>query len=299
MGRRSGRRVCGVCGNVREIRIRARDGHPDICGGCAPRRPGACGVCGGRPDRAQGDGDSPAVGICCYRLPLAVCIDCGRERPCYSRRGRSRCARAAQRCGARRSALTAASGGSLTAVSRAGCCAGRVTANAAARPRACDVCGYEGAADQGLCPACRFATAGRRACRRRGPVAPRPRWRRSSRSSATPRTRRRCCAGSTRQGSTITRRLLAGEIAITHQGLDEAASGRPARSRSCAPRSWTAECSSRAMSTARGSPRGTPERCSRSRRAPDRANVRAYATWEVARSSRRAVIAAMRSDTHR
>jgi hypothetical protein len=68
------KRACGVCGRVRRIQIRARDGRPDMCEGCSPsRRPETCGVCG-RVTRIalKAIEDSPAVGICCYQLPVAV-----------------------------------------------------------------------------------------------------------------------------------------------------------------------------------------------------------------------------------
>jgi hypothetical protein len=81
-------RECGVCGRVRRIEIRARDGRPDICTSCALRRPGTCGVCGRVARIARkATGESPAVGICCYRPPLAVCTDCRRDKPCYHARG--------------------------------------------------------------------------------------------------------------------------------------------------------------------------------------------------------------------
>ena len=88
MGRVAGKRECGVCGRVRRIEIRARDGRPDICTSCTPSRPGTCGVCGRtvRIARKATD-DSPAVGICCYELPIAVCTDCRRTKPCYHARG--------------------------------------------------------------------------------------------------------------------------------------------------------------------------------------------------------------------
>ena len=69
-------------------RTRARDGHPETCVNCAPRRAGRCGVCG-RVTRiaVKATADSPAVGVCCYRLPVAVCVDYGRERPCFHASG--------------------------------------------------------------------------------------------------------------------------------------------------------------------------------------------------------------------
>lgn len=45
------RRVCGGCGEVAAIQRRARDGAPDLC-------------------------------VRCYRLPIAHCSVCGREKPC-------------------------------------------------------------------------------------------------------------------------------------------------------------------------------------------------------------------------
>ena len=46
-------RRCGICGEVKPISRKARDGQPDICTACARRR-----------------------------LPLAVCTQCGERKPC-------------------------------------------------------------------------------------------------------------------------------------------------------------------------------------------------------------------------
>jgi hypothetical protein len=49
--RERGHRRCGTCGATASIAVRARDGKPDMC-------------------------------VTCYRLPEAVCVRCGRRRPC-------------------------------------------------------------------------------------------------------------------------------------------------------------------------------------------------------------------------
>jgi hypothetical protein len=74
--------TCSQCGQQRPCNH--ADTDRPVCLACAPRRLGPCGVCGriSRIARRATD-NSPQVGICCYRLPLATCIDCGRERPCY------------------------------------------------------------------------------------------------------------------------------------------------------------------------------------------------------------------------
>jgi len=77
------RRRCGICGKIRTIRIRARDGRPDICDRCAAQPQAPCGVCGRvGPLMRAATATTPAEGRCCYRPPVAVCSACARQRPC-------------------------------------------------------------------------------------------------------------------------------------------------------------------------------------------------------------------------
>jgi hypothetical protein len=75
---------CRVCGTVTVKRI--RPGHDgDLCDDCVPgKHERVCGVCG-RVGRlaVRATDTSPAVGDCCYRPPVATCSRCGREQPCY------------------------------------------------------------------------------------------------------------------------------------------------------------------------------------------------------------------------
>ena len=84
MSGKGGRRRCGRCRKMREIAIRAKDGEPDICTNCRPRRKAPCGICG-RVGKIvlKASEASPAIGRCCYQPPLAVCGVCDKERPCY------------------------------------------------------------------------------------------------------------------------------------------------------------------------------------------------------------------------
>ncbi len=59
-------RECRVCGRIARIELRARDGRPDMCSGCAPRPLGTCGVCGReRWIARKATASAPAIGVCC------------------------------------------------------------------------------------------------------------------------------------------------------------------------------------------------------------------------------------------
>jgi hypothetical protein len=282
VGRRAGRRLCGVCGKVREIQIRARDGKPDICVGCAPRRQAKCGLCGRTARIARkATADSPAVGICCYRLPLAVCTDCGRERPCFHAGGAEplcesctslRGATVCIDCGERRPRHRRVEGGVLCA----SCDRKRGTSIGS-----CRACGSTARLIKRLCPACRLR--GRVA----GLVAEAEPAAAAALAPFLARLVRTENPSSVLRwfytpGFTVTRRLLAGEVEISHRGLDEAAIEAPnpvtfvraalVDAGVLEPRdeysarfsAWHARA---VLEIAEGS---------------DRAHVRAYATWEVA-----------------
>jgi hypothetical protein len=90
-------RLCGVCGRVGMIRLRARDGRPDICTSCSPKPTGRCGVCG-KTGRLilKANAEHPALGSCCYRPAERRCSRCGQTRRCrYVNSSRPLCYRCA------------------------------------------------------------------------------------------------------------------------------------------------------------------------------------------------------------
>jgi len=261
----------------------------DICTGCAPRRRGTCGVCGrvARIARKASD-DSPAVGICCYRLPLAVCMDCRQEKPCYHARGPApvcpsctavRRAPVCADCGERRVAHRRVEGGVIC--SRCDRKRGSTTA-------ACDRCDTTAPLIKRLCAGCRLRERVAELAAGADPAsaaALAPFLRELSEAENPPSTLRWFYT----PGFEITRRLLAGEIPVSHQGLDEAAVGAAnpvafvraalVDSGVLAPRD---EYSAKfALWHERTVLRIEP--------GADRAHVRAYATWHVAHQLARSI----------
>jgi len=224
---------------------------------------------------------SPQVGICCYRLPLAVCIDCGRERPCYLAKTREpvclnctavRRAELCVGCGQRRVAHRHGAGGILCQT---------CDIKHGYTMRACERCGQIAPLVRGVCAACQLAArvdqlAAAAGAEIAGTLAP---LLRDLTRAENPRSMMRwfCCPG-----FAITRGLLAGEIPISHAGLDEAAveaanavafvraklviSGvvEPRDEASARFAAWHATA---VLQVAPGA---------------DRAHLRAYATWHVA-----------------
>jgi hypothetical protein len=186
-------------------------------------RQGVCGFCGrvGRIVRKEKSG-SPALGMCCYRLPTGVCVDCGCEKPCYHAHGPNpvcpRCAglrraKVCVDCGERRVAYRRVDGGTICAA----CDAKRGGSTAA-----CHACTIVAPLIRGLCPACRLRVRVGELVADADPgvaaaVAP---FLRTLVESENPASRLRWFYT---PGFDVTRRLLAGEIPISHQGLDEAA----------------------------------------------------------------------------
>ena len=223
MGRVAGKRECGVCGRVRRIEIRARDGRPDICTSCTPSRPGTCGVCGRtvRIARKATD-DSPVVGICCYELPIAVCTDCRRTKPCYHSGGPEpvcpscsalRRAPLCLDCGQRRVAHRRVDGGVIC---------GSCDRKRGGTTAACHRCGTTAPLIKRLCAACRLREQVAELAAGADPtsavvLAP---FLRDLAEADNPLSTLRWFYT---PGFEITRRLLAGEIPVSHQGLDEAA----------------------------------------------------------------------------
>jgi hypothetical protein len=183
--------------------------------GRRPSRP--CGICGQKGRLAvKATEDSPAIGRCCYRPPVARCHICGRERPCYHAGGpqpicpscaSTRRSSVCLDCGRERRPALRAEGGVLCQG-----CAWR-------REGACGRCGARARLRGNFCGRCRLgirlarlsSDADPAAARRLEPYlaalleAPNPestlRW------TFTPTFG-------------LVRRMLAGKLAISHAGLD-------------------------------------------------------------------------------
>ena len=258
----------------------------DICTGCAPRRRGTCGVCGrvARIARKASD-DSPAVGICCYRLPLAVCMDCRQEKPCYHARGP---APVCPSCTAVRRAPVCADCGDERRRVEGGVICSRCDRKRGSMTAACDRCDTTAPLIKRLCAGCRLRERVAELAAGADPAsaaALAPFLRELSEAENPPSTLRWFYT----PGFEITRRLLAGEIPVSHQGLDEAAVGAAnpvafvraalVDSGVLAPRD---EYSAKfALWHERTVLRIEP--------GADRAHVRAYATWHVAHQLARSI----------
>lgn len=77
--------ACAACGKVKPVTGRDAAGQP-VCEVCRRRSPGrhrACGNCGTTgPAAIRGRDGKPDICVNCYRLPAAACSVCGRIRPC-------------------------------------------------------------------------------------------------------------------------------------------------------------------------------------------------------------------------
>lgn len=279
--------TCSRCGNERPCNH--TETGPAVCLACANRSTGECGFCGrvGRILRKGGEG-SPALGICCYELPRARCSDCGRERPCYRAKTDHpvcpnctsvRRAQPCVGCGERRVATRRVDGGILcqTCDVKLGHTTG-----------ACDGCGQTAPLIKGVCAACKLrvgvdqlaAGANSEVAATLGPFLV------ELARSATPSSTLRWFYT---PGFDITRRMLAGEIAISHDGLDQAALEAP-----------NPVASLRAKLVASGVLEPRDEASARFavwhatavlqiEAGADRAHVRAYAAWQVAHQLARTV----------
>jgi hypothetical protein len=311
--------VCGVCGQVTRIAVSATADRPavgrccyqppvatcsrcrkrrpcnhastdsPVCLACADRRAGECGLCGrvGRIARRATSG-LPQIGICCYRLPLAVCADCGRERPCYWARTDQpvcpqctavRCAQPCVACGQRRVAHRRVDRGVLC---------GSCDVKLGGTTGVCKACGQIAALIKGACAACRLraridqlaADAGREIAETLAPFL------RDLAETENPSSTLRWFYT---PGFEVTRRLLAGEIPVSHEGLDRAAVDAPnpvAFLRAKLVEAGVLECRDEASARF-----AAWHATAVMRIAPgsDRAHVRAYATWQVAHQLARTV----------
>ncbi len=272
--------ICSRCGMTRPCYH--ADTDRAVCMRCTDRPAGECGVCGQVTRIARRATDtSPAVGICCYELPLAVCSDCGREKPCYHAKSPEpvcpsctavRRAPICVDCGQRRVAHRRVEGGVIC---------GPCDLKRGGTTAACGSCGLTAPLIKGLCAACQLRERVAELAASGDPtsavtLAP---FLRSLAVAENPLSAMRWFYT---PGFEITRRLLAGEIPVTHHGLDEAAIEFPnpvafvraalVDSGVLAPRDeYSARFASWHAQVVRQIAAG-----------PDRAHVRAYASWQVA-----------------
>jgi hypothetical protein len=314
------RAVCGVCGQVTRIAVSATADRPavgrccytppvgtcsrcgrrrpcnhastdsPVCLACADRRSGECGLCGRVARIARrATSDFPQIGICCYRLPVAVCADCGRERPCYwAKTGQPVC----PQCTAVRRALPCVACGERRVVHRRvdrGVLCGSCDVKLGGTTGVCKACGQIAPLIKGACAACRLRArvdqlAAGAGCEIAETLAP---FLRDLAGAENPSSTLRWFYT---PGFEITRRLLGGEIPISHEGLDQVGVEAPN------PVAFV-----RAKLVASGVLDARDESSARFaawhatavlRIAPgsDRSHVRAYATWQVGHQLARTVL---------
>jgi integrase len=213
--------TCSQCGKERPCQH--ADTEAPVCLGCANRSIGECGFCGRvrRIVRKASEG-SPALGICCYELPRATCTDCGQQRPCYRARTNDpvceRCTRVRRApvcvgCGQRRVTYRHTDGGILCQTCNVK--QGNTTG-------ACGGCGQVAPLIGGSCAACRLRVevdqlAAGASVEVAATLAP---FLRNLGRAENPSSTLRWFYT---PGFDVTRRMLDGEIAISHHGLDQAA----------------------------------------------------------------------------
>ena len=275
---------CRVCGTVTIKRI--RPGHDgDLCDDCVPpRNERVCGVCG-RAGRlaVRATATSPAIGTCCYRPPVATCSRCGHEQPCYHAGDPQQaiCLSCASRrttivtcldCGKPRSAHRRVEGGAicLTCDRRRGNTIGECTGcgeRAPLRRERCDRCLLRAAVDA-------LAAAGDPDAL--SALAPFLDWMAAARNPAS------MLRWMQTPTFWVTRDLTNGQIELGHAGLDAVALRAPhavgfvrAQLVDCRVLPVRDEPSAAfAAWHARALEQVEP--------GPDRAHVRAYATWQIA-----------------
>ncbi len=73
-------RECGMCGKIAPVAARARDGHPDICVNCYRMPVATCSGCG-RQRECNFAVTSRPVCVSCSPRATAACARCGQDRP--------------------------------------------------------------------------------------------------------------------------------------------------------------------------------------------------------------------------
>ena len=275
---------CRVCGTVTVKRV--RPGHEgDLCDECVPgKHERVCGVCGRMGRLAvRATATSPTIGDCCYRPPVATCGRCGREQPCYHAGDPQRaiCLACASRrttivtcldCGTPRAAHRRVEGGAICAAcdrrrgNTIGVCTGCGERGPLRRER-CDRCLLRAAVDE-------LADGGDRAAV--AALAPFLDWMAAARNPAS------MLRWMQTPTFWVTRDLINGVIEVSHAGVDAVAPRAPQ-----AVGFVRAQLVGCGVLPARDEPSaafaawhaGAIEQVAPGR---DRAHVRAYATWQVA-----------------
>ncbi len=241
---------------------------------------GTCGVCGQRARLARrATEDSPAVGRCCYRPPVAVCSRCGSSRPCYHALGPEP---VCLTCTKTRRPKRCTDCGQLAPAAR------RVLEGVVCQP--CDRrrggttgqcrCGQIAPLVRSQCVACRLrervselaASADPDAARSMAPfltaLAATPNAASMIRWTYTP-------------GFDVCRRLLAGELPVSHAGLDQAAADAPRAVAFLRARLINSDVLPDRDPQAASFAVWQQQATLRVPSGADRAQVRAFATWQV------------------
>ena len=220
---------CRVCGTVTVKRV--RPGHEgDLCDECVPgKHERVCGVCGRMGRLAvRATATSPTIGDCCYRPPVATCGRCGREQPCYHAGDPQRaiCLACASRrttivtcldCGTPRAAHRRVEGGAICAAcdrrrgNTIGVCTGCGERGPLRRER-CDRCLLRAAVDE-------LADGGDRAAV--AALAPFLDWMAAARNPAS------MLRWMQTPTFWVTRDLINGVIEVSHAGVDAVAPRAP------------------------------------------------------------------------
>jgi hypothetical protein len=281
---------CAFCGKVTVKRI--RPGHElDLCDDCVPSRDQrVCGICG-RVGRlaVRATASSPSACRRCWQPPVATCHQCGRRLPCYHAGDPDRAI--CMGCASRRTKIiTCLDCGKPRAAHRR--IAGGAICQSCDRKRGnttgiCTGCGQRAPLARDLCDRCRLHAVVDALTRDGDPEAVRMLAPFLAELDATENA-----ASALRWMQTptfwVTKDLIAGRIEVTHAALDETAPRAPA-----AVAFVRAKLVHTGVLTARDEPSAafaSWHACAIKRIAPgsDRAHVRAYATWQVAHQLARA-----------
>lgn len=214
-------RPCGVCGNVRRIGRRARDGSPDICVNCYRLPEATCSSCGRRRPCASAGGDRPLCLTCTPRAH-AVCAHCGASRPPTARRPEGPVCDPCYTAALRRRGSCAACGATRRLVHPPGPAAA-TCADCAGQPAShtCTDCGIEDKAyERGRCARCSLARRAGELLRAGAPDPP---------AELTGVYQAVCAARTPRSalnwlrkgaGAALLADLAAGRLPATHDALD-------------------------------------------------------------------------------
>lgn len=283
---RAPRRVCGGCGQPAAIRVRARDGKPDLCQRCYRMPTARCSVC----DRDQpcyyASTDAPICWSCKPRR-VAACVGCGRHQPVKARSALGPLCGACNWRRLRAKAICEGCGQLRRPAMHPGddalCgqCAG------VAQPRTCTACGLQDITwDRGLCPRCtlRRRLDGLLAAAPDGVAKRLLSYLQTLRESASPLS---VLAWLNKPGGRTLGAIARGEVELSHEALD-ALSGRSTKHlRAALVHVGTLPARDELLVTLQD---WTTDRLAVIAPGPDRATLRMFATWKVHRelASRRA-----------